>query len=183
VSWNLEQVAKAKGMPVAELTVIILDRDRNTAIADEVRAAGARIKFITDGDGPAAISTGIEGSGVDVMLGIGGSPEGVIAAAALKCLEGDFQGRLWARDDGDRRMAAELGLDLDRVLTIEDLVKGDDVFFAATGVTGGELLAGVEFTSRGAVSESVVVRSRSGTLRRIRAEHHWRKLQRMGNDR
>jgi len=183
VKWNLEQVAKAKGMPVEELTVIILDRDRNTEIADQVRAAGARIKFITDGDAPAAISTGIAGSGVDVMLGIGGSPEGVIAAAALKCLEGDFQGRLWARDENDRRMAAELGLDLERVLTIDDLVQSDDVFFAATGVTGGELLAGVEFTPRGAVSESLVMRSRSGTIRRIRAEHHWRKLQGMANGR
>lgn len=177
IEWNIQQVAKAKGMPVSELTVVILDRDRNTDIADQVRAAGARIKFITDGDAPGAVSTGIAGSGVDMMVGIGGSPEGVIAACALKCVEGDFQGRLWARHDEDRKFAAEWGMDLNQVLTINDLVKGEDVFFAATGVTGGDLLAGVEYVQRGAISESLVMRSRSGTTRRIRTEHHWRKLQ------
>jgi len=177
VEWNIQQVARAKGMPVEEVTVIILDRDRNTEIADQVRAAGARIKFITDGDAPAAVSAGIAGSGVDMMLGIGGSPEGVVAACALKCLEGDFQGRLWPRNDDDRRMAAERGIDLTQVLRIDDLVRGDDVFFAATGVTGGDLLQGVEYSARGARSESLVMRSRSGTIRRIITEHHWRKLQ------
>lgn len=179
VEWNIRQVAKAKSMPIEEVTVIILDRDRNTEIADMVRAAGARIKFITDGDAPAAVSAGIAGSGVDMMLGIGGSPEGVVAAAALKCIEGDFQGRLWPRNDDDRRMAAERGIDLTRVLTRDELVTGDDVFFAATGVTGGDLLEGVEYTAGGAVSESLVMRSRSGTVRRIKTEHHWRKLQGM----
>lgn len=179
VEWNIRQVAKAKSMPIEEVTVIILDRDRNTEIADQVRAAGARIKFITDGDAPAAVSAGIAGSGVDMMLGIGGSPEGVVAAAALKCIEGDFQGRLWPRNDDDRRMAAERGIDLTRVLTRDELVTGDDVFFAATGVTGGDLLEGVEYTAGGAVSESLVMRSRSGTVRRIKTEHHWRKLQGM----
>ena len=179
VEWNIRQVAKAKSMPIEEVTVIILDRDRNTEIADMVRAAGARIKFITDGDAPAAVSAGIAGSGVDMMLGIGGSPEGVVAAAALKCIEGDFQGRLWPRNDDDRRMAAERGIDLTRVLTRDELVTGDDVFFAATGVTGGDLLEGVEYTVGGAVSESLVMRSRSGTIRRIKTEHHWRKLQGM----
>ncbi len=177
VEWNIRQVAKAKSMPIEEVTVIILDRDRNTEIADQVRAAGARIKFITDGDAPAAVSAGIAGSGVDMMLGIGGSPEGVVAACALKCIEGDFQGRLWPRHEDDRKMAADRGIDLTRVLTINDLVKGDDVFFAATGVTGGDLLEGVEYTAGGAVSESLVMRSRSGTIRRIKTEHHWRKLQ------
>jgi len=177
VDWNIRRVAMAKGMPVEEVTVIILDRDRNTDIADQVRAAGARIKFITDGDAPAAVSAGMAGSGVDMMLGIGGSPEGVVAAAALKCIGGDFQGRLWPRNDDDRKMAAEHGMDLTRVLTIDDLVQGDDVFFAATGVTGGDLLEGVEYTSGGAVSESLVMRSRSGTVRRIKTEHHWRKLE------
>lgn len=179
VEWNIRQVAKAKSMPIEEVTVIILDRDRNTEIADMVRAAGARIKFITDGDAPAAVSAGIAGSGVDMMLGIGGSPEGVVAAAALKCIEGDFQGRLWPRNDDDRRMAAERGIDLTKVLTRDELVTGDDVFFAATGVTGGDLLEGVEYTVGGAVSESLVMRSRSGTVRRIKTEHHWRKLQGM----
>lgn len=177
VEWNIQQVARVKGMPVEEVTVVILDRDRNTEIADHVRAAGARIKFITDGDAPAAVSAGIVGSGVDMMLGIGGSPEGVVAACALKCLEGDFQGRLWPRNDDDRRMAHERGLDLNQVLTIADLVRGEDVFFAATGVTGGDLLQGVEYSARGARSESLVMRSRSGTIRRIVTEHHWRKLQ------
>lgn len=179
VEWNIRQVAKAKSMPIEEVTVIILDRDRNTEIVDMVRAAGARIKFITDGDAPAAVSAGIAGSGVDMMLGIGGSPEGVVAAAALKCIEGDFQGRLWPRNDDDRRMAAERGIDLTKVLTRDELVTGDDVFFAATGVTGGDLLEGVEYTAGGAVSESLVMRSRSGTVRRIKTEHHWRKLQGM----
>ncbi len=179
VAWNIRQVAKAKSMPIEEVTVIILDRDRNTEIADQVRAAGARIKFITDGDAPAAVSAGIAGSGVDMMLGIDGSPEGVVAAAALKCIEGDFQGRLWPRNDDDRRMAAERGIDLTKVLTRDELVTGDDVFFAATGVTGGDLLEGVEYTAGGAVSESLVMRSRSGTVRRIKTEHHWRKLQGM----
>jgi len=177
VDWNIAQVARVKGIPVEEVTVVILDRDRNTDIADQVRAAGARIKFITDGDAPAAVSAGIPSAGVDMMLGIGGSPEGVVAACALKCLEGDFQGRLWPRNDDDRRMAQERGIDLTQVLTIADLVRGEDVFFAATGVTGGDLLQGVEYTAGGAVSESLVMRSRSGTVRKIRTEHHWRKLQ------
>ncbi|MGB4863886.1 MAG: class II fructose-bisphosphatase [Tepidiformaceae bacterium] len=177
VDWNIAQVARVKGIPVQEVTVVILDRDRNTDIADQVRAAGARIKFITDGDAPGAVSAGIPEAAVDMMVGIGGSPEGVIAACALKCLEGDFQGRLWPRNDDDRRMAAERGIDLKQVLTIDDLVTGDDVFFAATGVTGGDLLQGVEYTAHGARSESLVMRSRSGTVRRIVTEHHWRKLQ------
>ncbi len=180
VAWNIQQVARAKGIGVEEVTVIILDRDRNTEIADQVRAAGARIRFITDGDAPAAVSAGVAGSGVDMMLGIGGSPEGVIAAAALKCVEGDFQGRLWARNDDDRKYAAEHGLSLTDVLTIDDLVKGDDVFFAATGVTTGDLLNGVEYRPGGATSESLVMRSRTGTIRRIITEHHWRKLQTLG---
>jgi fructose-1,6-bisphosphatase II len=183
VSWNIQQVAKAKGISVDEVTVIILDRDRNTDIADQVRAAGARIRFITDGDAPAAVSAAVAGSGVDMMLGIGGSPEGVVAACALKCIEGDFQGRLWPRHDDDRKVAAERGLSLTDVLTIDDLVRSDDVFFAATGVTTGDLLKGVEYVAGGATSESLVMRSRSGTIRRIQTEHHWRKLQSLTGDR
>jgi fructose-1,6-bisphosphatase II len=183
VAWNIQQVAKAKGIPVEEVTVIILDRDRNTEIADQVRAAGARIRFITDGDAPAAVSAGVAGSGVDMMLGIGGSPEGVVAAAALKCIEGDFQGRLWPRNAEDRKYALDMGLSLTDVLTIDDLVKSDDVFFAATGVTTGDLLQGVEYVPGGATSESLVMRSRSGTIRRIQTEHHWRKLETISGDR
>jgi fructose-1,6-bisphosphatase II len=183
VSWNIEQVARAKGIRPEEVTVIILDRDRNTDIADQVRAAGARIRFITDGDAPAAVSAAIEGSGVDMMVGIGGSPEGVVAACAMKCVEGDFQGRLWPRNDDDRRVAADRGLDLERILTVDDLVRSDDVFFAASGVTTGDLLKGVEYVAGGARSESLVMRSRSGTVRRIETEHHWRKLQEMTGER
>ncbi len=183
VAWNIQQVARAKDLSVEEVTVVILDRDRNTDIADQVRAAGARIRFITDGDQPAAVSAAIEGTGVDMLLGIGGSPEGVVAACALKCLEGDFQGRLWARDDAQIAFAREHGLSLDQILTIDDLVKSDDVFFAASGVTTGDLLKGVEYRSGGAISESLVMRARSGTIRRIQTEHHWRKLQEISSDR
>ncbi len=183
VEWNIRQVARAKDLAVEEVTVVILDRDRNTEIADEVRAAGARIRFITDGDQPAAVSAGIEGTGVDMMLGIGGSTEGVIAACALKCLEGDFQGRLWARDEEQIAYAREHGLSLEQILTIDDLVKSDDVFFAASGVTTGDLLKGVEYVAGGATSESLVMRSRSGTIRRIQTEHHWRKLEQISGDR
>ena len=182
VKWNIEQVARAKGIGVAEVTVIILDRDRNTTIADEIRAAGARIRFITDGDAPAAVSAAMPGTGVDMMLGIGGSPEGVVAACALKCLEADFQARLWPRNDEDRRLAEERGLSLTQVLTIDDLVKSDDVMFAASGVTTGELLKGVEYVAGGATSESLVMRSRSGTVRRIQTDHHWRKLQQISGE-
>lgn len=183
IEWNIRQVARAKDLAVEEVTVVILDRDRNTEISDQVRAAGARIRFITDGDQPAAVSTAIEGTGVDMMLGIGGSTEGVIAACALKCLEGDFQGRLWARDEEQIAYAREHGLSLESILTIEDLVKSDDVFFAASGVTTGDLLKGVEYVAGGATSESLVMRSRSGTIRRIQTEHHWRKLQQISGDR
>lgn len=174
VKWNLEQVAKAKALAIEEVTVMILDRDRNTAIADEVRAAGARIRFITDGDAPGAVMAGIEGTGIDMMIGIGGSPEGVIAACGLKAVGGDIQCRLWPRNDEDRKYAAEHALDLTQVLTIDDLVHSDDVFFAATGVTTGDLLQGIEYMAGGARSESLVMRSRSGTVRRIQTEHHWR---------
>ncbi|MCC6381243.1 MAG: class II fructose-bisphosphatase [Dehalococcoidia bacterium] len=183
VLWNIQQVARAKELAVEEVTVVILDRDRNTEIVDEVRAAGARIRFITDGDVAGAVMTGLAGTGVDMLLGIGGSPEGVVAASALKCLEGDFQARLWARNDEDRRYAADHGLDLTEVLTIEHLVNSDDVFFAASGITTGDLLKGVEYVAGGATSESLVMRSRSGTIRRIQTEHHWRKLQQISGDR
>lgn len=180
VEWNIQQVAKALDLAPQEVTVVILDRDRNTPIVDAVRKVGARIRLITDGDVAGAVMAGMHGTGVDMLLGIGGTPEGVIAACALKCLGGDFQGRLWARNDEDRRLAAELGLDLNQVLTLDDLVKSDDVFFAATGITTGELLRGVDYVTGGATSESLVMRSRSGTVRRIFTEHHWRKVQQFG---
>ncbi len=183
VQWNIEQVARAKGLAVEEVTVVILDRDRNTEIVDQVREAGARIRFITDGDIAGAIMTGLSGTGVDMLLGIGGSPEGMVAACALKAIEGDIQCRLWPRHDEDRQRAAERGLDLTQVLTIDDLVKSDDVFFAASGITTGDLLKGVDYVPGGARSESLVMRSRSGTIRRIDTEHHWRKLQSISGER
>ncbi|MFN8507202.1 MAG: class II fructose-bisphosphatase [Dehalococcoidia bacterium] len=183
IAWNIEQVAKAKDLAVEEVTVVILDRDRNTEIVDQIRAAGARIRFITDGDVAGAVMAGLAGTGVDMLLGIGGSPEGVVAAVAMKCLEGDMQCRLWPRDDGDRKLAIERGLDVTRVLAIDDLVSSDDVFFAASGITTGDLLKGVEYVAGGATSESLVMRARSGTIRRIQTEHHWRKLEQISGAR
>ncbi|MFQ5380610.1 MAG: class II fructose-bisphosphatase [Dehalococcoidia bacterium] len=177
IDWNIAQVAKAKSITPSEVTVVILDRDRNTEIADAVRAAGARISYITDGDVAGAINAAMPGTGIDMLLGIGGSPEGVVAACAIKALEGDMQCRLWPRNDEDRKLAADRGIDLTEVLGLNDLVHSDDVFFAATGVTAGDLVRGVEYVAGGATSESLVMRARSGTIRRIATDHHWRKLQ------
>ena len=182
IKWNIEQVAKANGLSVEEVTVVILDRERNQAVLGEVRAAGARVRLITDGDVAGAIMAALPGAGVDMLLGIGGSPEGVISACALKAIDGDFQCRLWPRHDADRKLAVERGLDLTRVLSIDDMVSGDDVYFAASGITSGDFLRGVEYRAGGASSESLVMRSRSGTIRRIQTEHHWRKLQQMNED-
>lgn len=176
VSHNLSQVAKARGKDVNDLTVIILDRPRNAVIIEAVRVAGARIRLIRDGDVQAAIATAAPGSGIDLMLGIGGSPEGVLAAAALRCMGGEIQGRLWARDDGDREYAVENGFDLDRIMSLRDLVGGSNVSFAATGVTGGEFLDGVEFTPHGAITHSVMMRSKTGSVRYMTAHHNLAKL-------
>ncbi|MEW5717852.1 MAG: class II fructose-bisphosphatase [Chloroflexota bacterium] len=176
VEENLKALARAKKRDVSDLTAVILDRPRNAKYVQAVRACGARLKLITDGDVAAGISTALEGTGVDILLGIGGSPEGVITAAALKCLGGDMQSKLWARDDADRTYARQAGYDLDRVLSLDDLVRGDNVFFAATGVTDGEMLKGVHYSSDGATTESLVMRSRSGTIRRIFASHRIQKL-------
>jgi fructose-1,6-bisphosphatase II len=177
VTENLHSVAAAKGIDVREVTVMILDRPRHDDIVAEVREAGARIRLIGDGDVAAAISTAWPDSGVDVLLGIGGTPEGVIAAAALKCMGGELIGRLWPRDDAERQAAADAGYDLDRVLSTDDLVAGDNCFFAATGITDGNLLRGVRYDRRGATTQSLVMRSRSGTVRLIEARHHPEKLQ------
>jgi fructose-1,6-bisphosphatase II len=175
VSDNLKAVAKAKGADIDDLTVIILDRDRHTEIIDEIRSAGARIRLISDGDVAGAISAASPSTGVDLLIGIGGTPEGVIAAAALKCIGGAIQGRLWPRNDEERQAAIDAGYDLNRILTTDDLVSGD-AFFAATGVTDGELLDGVRYTGLGARTTSIAMRSRSGTVRRISSEHRWEKL-------
>jgi fructose-1,6-bisphosphatase II len=174
---NIEAVAKAKGTSVRDVTAIILHRDRHAELISEVRDTGARIRLITDGDIAGAISTAWHDSGGDILLGVGGTPEGVIAAAALKCMEGEIQARPWPRDAAEREAAVDFGLDLDRVLMTEDLVKGDNCFFAATGITDGELLRGVRYSREGATTQSLVMRSKSGTVRFVEATHRLDKLQ------
>ena len=176
VTTNLEAVAKAKGEHVRDITVVILDRDRHNDMIGEVRDAGARIRLIPDGDVAGAISTAWPGSGADVLLGIGGTPEGVISAAALKAMGGEMQGKLWPRNEAERVESIEEGYDLDQVLTTEDLVKGDNCFFAATGITDGALLQGVRYTPNHCSTQSLVMRSKSGTVRQINAQHALDKL-------
>ena len=168
---NLRRVAAAKGEKVSDLTAVILDRPRHDALIAEVREAGARIRLIPDGDVAGALSTAWPESGADILFGIGGTPEGVISAAALKCMGGDMQGKLWPRDDTERAAAVAAGYDLDDVLGIDDLVAGDNCFFAATGVTNGDLLRGVQFHPWGISTQSLVMRSRSGTVRLINTRH------------
>jgi fructose-1,6-bisphosphatase II len=176
-SQNLRWIAKAKGESVRDLTVVILDRPRHAELIEEVRASGARIRLISDGDVYGAIAAGWLNSGVDVLMGTGGTPEGVIAAAALKCMGGEMQGRLWPQNDDEREAIKAAGLDPDAVLTTDDLVQSDNCFFAATGITDGPLLSGVRFEARGVATQSLVMRSRSGTVRRIDAVHQLKKLQ------
>ncbi|MEI7592375.1 MAG: class II fructose-bisphosphatase [Actinomycetes bacterium] len=173
---NLRAVAKAKGESVRDVTAVILDRPRHDDLIAEVRDAGARIRLIQDGDVAGAISTAWEDSGADILFGIGGTPEGVITAAALKCMGGQLIGRLWPRNDEERNAALALGYDLDRVLDTDDLVSGENCFFAATGITDGELLKGVHYDRRGATTQSLIMRSRSGTVRMINARHNLTKL-------
>ena len=173
---NLRAMAAAKRTSVGDITAVILDRDRHKDLIAEVRQAGARIRLITDGDVAGAISTAWQESGVDILFGIGGTPEGVIAASALKCMGGELQGRLWPRNDDERRAALAAGYDLDAVLSTEELVRGDNCFFAATGVTDGELLRGIRYTNTGALTQSLVMRSKSGTVRRVDASHRLQKL-------
>ena len=171
VGVNVRRVAKAKGETAADVTVCILDRPRHEQIVREVRATGARIKFISDGDVAGAIMAAREGTGIDLLLGIGGTPEGIISACAMRCLGGVIQARLWPRDDDERRKAVDAGHDLDRVLTTDDLVTSDNVFFVATGITDGELLRGVRYHGGGAETYSLVMRSKSGTIRSLASEH------------
>jgi len=178
VKTNLEAVAKARGEQVKDVTAVILDRDRHADLSRECREAGARIRLIPDGDVMGALATGWPDTGYDILFGIGGTPEGVIAACALKALGGEIQGRLYPRNDEERRTAQDRGYDLDRILTTDDLVGGEDVFFAATGITDGDLLRGVRYRGDGATTESLVMRSKSGTIRRIQANHMWHKLMR-----
>ena len=176
VETNLKNIAKAKGKTVRELTVIVLDRPRHAQLLDDIRSAGARIKLISDGDVVAGLQAAMLGSGVDVLMGIGGTPEGVITAAALRCIGGAIQCKAWPRDDGERAAAEAAGTDLNKVYFTEDLVSGDDVVFAATGASTGDLLRGVRYFDGGAQTHSLALRSRSGTLRWIEAVHDFSRL-------
>jgi fructose-1,6-bisphosphatase II len=176
VAHNVSAVAKAKSCSPQDVTVVILDRPRHEQLISEVRAAGARIKLITDGDVAGAIMAARDGTGIDLLLGIGGTPEGIIAACAVKCLGGIIQGRLAPRDNDERDRAIAAGHDLQRVLTTDDLVASEDAFFAATGITDGELVAGVRYRAGGAATQSLVMRARSGTTRTITSEHQLWKL-------
>jgi fructose-1,6-bisphosphatase II len=175
-SQNLRWIAKSKQESVRDLTVVILDRPRHAELIEEVRASGARIALISDGDVYGAIAAASEDSGIDVLMGIGGTPEGVISAAAMKCMGGEMQGRLWPRDEQEREAIAAAGLDPGAVLTLETLVQSDNCFFAATGITDGPLLSGVRFDASSVSTQSLVMRSRSGTVRRIDAHHQLAKL-------
>jgi fructose-1,6-bisphosphatase II len=168
---NVAAVARAKRCAPHDVTVVILDRPRHAELISQVREAGARIKLITDGDVAGAILAASDGTGVDLLLGVGGTPEGIIAACAIKCIGGVILGKLAPRDEEERDRAVDAGHDLDRVLTTEDLVSSDDAFFAATGITDGELIQGVRYKSGGATTHSLVMRARSGTIRNIHSEH------------
>jgi fructose-1,6-bisphosphatase II len=180
---NVKRVAKAKGLKPSEISVVVLERDRHEELIAELRRVEAKVLLITDGDVAPAIAAAQPGTGVDLLMGIGGTPEGVLSAAALKCVGGALQGKLWPRTDEEREALVDAGYDLDQVLTTDDLVGGDEVFFAATGVTTGALLRGVRYTKQGAVTDSIVMRSRSGTVRRIEAQHAFEKLEHLSGGR
>ncbi|MGP3927185.1 MULTISPECIES: class II fructose-bisphosphatase [unclassified Streptomyces] len=175
-SVNIRRVAKAKHSAPEDVTVVVLDRPRHQDLVKEIRETGARIKFISDGDVAGAIMAVRESTGIDMLMGIGGTPEGIIAACAIKCLGGTIQGKLWPKDDEEKQRALDAGHDLDRVLHTDDLVSGDNVFFVATGITDGELLRGVRYRAETAATESLVMRSKSGTIRRIDSTHRLSKL-------
>jgi fructose-1,6-bisphosphatase II len=176
---NVQAVADAKGVEPTDISVVVLERERHERLIAELREAGAKVNLIRDGDVAPAIAAARGGTGVDLLMGVGGTPEGVISAAAIKCLGGALQGRLWPRDDDERRQLVDAGFDLDKVLTTDDLVAAEDVFVAATGVTSGALLRGVQYTGDGAITDSIVMRSRSGTVRRIEAQHRFAKVARL----
>ena len=176
---NVRRAAEAKGAKPSDVTVVVLDRPRNEELVGALRECGAKVMLITDGDVAPAIAAANPWRPVDLMMGIGGTPEGVIAAAAVKCLGGAVQGRLWPRNEGERASLVAAGFEIDRVLTTDDLVGGEDVFVATTGVTDGALLEGVRYTPEGAVTDSIVMRSRSGTVRRVQAWHAFDKLSKL----
>ena len=177
ISEVVKRVAERRGVSPTEVTTVVLDRDRHAEGIRQIREAGSRIRLITDGDVSASLLAVTPGTGVDLLWGIGGTPEGVLSAAAIKCLGGQILGRLWPRDEDERKAAVDAGYDLERVLTVDDLVGGNDAFFAATGVTDGDLLQGVRYLGSGqATTESLVMRSRSGTVRKVTATHDRAKL-------
>lgn len=174
---NLKRIAKVTGRRVQDLTVVVLDRPRHDDLIAEIRDAGARLKLIIDGDVAGALMAGMADTNIDALMGIGGSPEAVIAACALKCMGGEMQCRLWPRNDEERALAAEKNIDTERVWGIDDLASGDEAFFAATGITDGELLEGVHYGKHAATTHSLVMRARSGTVRRIHSTHRLEKLE------
>jgi len=176
---NVQRIAQAKGVAASDLTIVVLERDRHSELIAELRATGARVRLIRDGDVAPSIAAAQDFTGIDAVMGVGGTPEGVISAAAIKCLGGALQGRLWPRSDEERSELEAAGFDVDAVLTHDDLVSGDDVFVAATGVTEGALLRGVRTSAVGVETESLVMRSRSGTVRRIGAYHPSEKIRQL----
>jgi fructose-1,6-bisphosphatase II len=180
---NVKRVAKARGIKPSEVSVVVLERDRHADLIEALRAVEAKVLLIPDGDVAPAIAAAQPGTGVDLLMGVGGTPEGVLSASALKCVGGSLQGKLWPRDDEERQKLVDAGYDLDQVLTTDDLVGGEEVFFAATGVTSGALLRGVRYTPDGAITDSIVMRSRSGTVRRVEAHHSFGKLEALSGGR
>jgi fructose-1,6-bisphosphatase II len=176
VEDNLRRIARVKGEKVDDLTVVILDRPRHAELINDVRRLGARIRLIQDGDVAGALMTAMPATGVDVLIGIGGTPEGVIAACGLRAMGGNIQGMMYFRSDEERQKALDAGMEIDKVLMMEDLVSSDDVFFAATGLTNGDLLQGVDYHAGGAITDTLVVRGKTGTIRRIQATHRLDKL-------
>jgi fructose-1,6-bisphosphatase II len=176
---NLDIIAKSEGKTLKDLTVIMLQRPRHDDLINEVRNFGARIRLIPDGDVAAALMTCLPESGIDVLLGIGGTPEGVLAACAIRAMGGELQGKLYIRNEEEKKIGIEMGYELDKVLTMEDLVSSNDVFFAATGITDGELLDGVRYSGTGGETQSLVIRGRTGTVRWINAKHDFRKLNKL----
>lgn len=176
VDWNIQQVADAKGVEVGDVTVCVLDRPRHEQLIAEIREAGAKVRLIMDGDVAGGIAAASESSSVDMLLGIGGTPEGIITACAMKCMDGEIQARLWPQDEDERQKALDAGLDLEQILVTDDLVQGENCFFAATGITNGDMLRGVTYRAQGATTRSMVMRSKSGTVRYIESRHKITKL-------
>ncbi|MFW0791110.1 class II fructose-bisphosphatase [Gordonia sp. CPCC 205333] len=176
VEWNVNSVAKTKGIEVGDVTVVVLDRPRHADLIADIRKAGAKVRLISDGDVAGAVAAAGDYSSVDILMGVGGTPEGIITAVAMKCMGGEIQGKLWPRNDEERQKALDAGHDLDRVLGTDDLVGGDNTFFCATGVTNGDMLRGVTYRANGATTRSLVMRSKSGTIRRVESVHRVEKL-------